>query len=141
MGYFTITLISPVNGAIGAPATATGFVQDGDQPLLTIPAGDTAVEGQDMQFTIHLDPPTIVPVFFDLVFSDGSTQGAADFVPSSTGPFSMMPGTTDTTITVSTIDDAIFENTEQFVVRVAANPTNARVGTPAQANGVINDND
>ena len=30
-----------------------------------------------------------MPVFFDLVFGDGSTQGVADYVPSSTGPFSM----------------------------------------------------
>ena len=53
----------------------------------------------------------------------------------------MMPGTTDTTITVATIDDVTFENVEQFVVRLAPGPTNAVVGVPDQANGVINDND
>lgn len=138
---FSITLQSPTNGLLGGNISATGLIQDGDQPELSIPAGDTVVEGGTLNFVIHLDPPTIVPVFFDLVFGDGSTQGVEDYVPSSTGPFSMMPGTTDTTITVSTIDDAIFENTEQFVVRVGATPSNAVVGLPSQANGVITDND
>ncbi len=138
---FTISLHTPTNGLLGATTSATGFIQDGDQPELTIPTGDTATEGGNLSFVIHLDPPTIVPVFFDLVFSNGSTQGGADFTPSSTGPFSMMPGTTDTTIIVATIDDGTFENTEQFVVQLASDPTNAVVGTPDQANGIINDND
>lgn len=139
---FNIALVgTPTNGVLGTNTSATGFIQDGDQPELTIPVGDSTVEGGVLNFTVHLNPPTIVPVFFDLVFGDGSTQGAADYVPSSTGPFSMMPGTTDTTITVTTIDDAVFENVEQFVVQLGATPTNAVLGAPAQANGVINDND
>lgn len=138
---FIISLNSPTNSSLGVSTIATGYIEDGDQPELTIPAGDMATEGGTLNFVIHLDPPTIVPVFFDLVFGNGSTQGAADFTPSSTGPFSMMPGTTDTTITVATIDDAVFENVEQFVVQMAPGPTNAVVGVPDQANGVINDND
>jgi len=139
---FNIALLgSPTNGVLGTNTSATGFIQDGDQPELTIPVGASTVEGGTLNFTVHLSPPTIVPVFFDLVFGDGSTQGAADYVPSSTGPFSMMPGTTDTTITVTTIDDAVFENVEQFVVQIGAGPTNAVLGVPSQANGVINDND
>lgn len=138
---FTIALSNPANGVLGATTSATGFIQDGDQPALTLPAGDSVTEGGILNFTVHLNPPTIVPVFFDLIFGDGSTQGAVDYLPSSTGPFSMLPGTTDTTITVLTIDDGLFENTEQFVVRVGPTPTNAVVGLPYQANGIIVDND
>jgi hypothetical protein len=138
---FVVSLGGAVNGVLGTTTTATGFIQDGDQPALTIPVGDTAVEGADLNFTIHLSAPTIVPVFFGLEFGNGSTQGPDDFLSPGAGPFSMMPGTTDTTITVLTVDDVLFENTEQFVVRLAPGPTNAAVGTPVQANGVINDND
>ena len=138
---FAIVLQNPTNGVLGDTTVAMGLIRDGNQPALTIPAGDSTVEGGTLSFTIHLDPPTPVPVFFDLAFTNGSTQGASDFTVPGPGPFSMMPGTTDTTITVLTVDDAVFESAEQFVVRIAAGPTNAVVGTPAQAIGVITDND
>lgn len=138
---FTVTLVSPVDAVIGTPAATTGFVLDGDQPELTIPAGDTVIEGNDLSFTVHLSQPTIVPVFFALEYDNGSTQGASDFDASNTGPFSMAAGTTDTTITVVTFDDAEFENQEIFIVRLAADPTNAVLGAPFEANGAIDDDD
>jgi Calx-beta domain len=138
---FTVTLVSPVDAVIGTPATTTGYVQDGDQPELTIPVGDTGIEGNDLSFTVHLSQPTIVPVFFDLEYDNGSTQGATDFDATNTGPFSMAAGTTDTTIVVVTFDDAEFENQEAFIVRLAADPVNAVLGDPYEANGVIDDDD
>ncbi|TFG88873.1 MAG: hypothetical protein E4H17_01640, partial [Gemmatimonadales bacterium] len=138
---FSVTLHSPVNAVIGSPATATGYVLDGDQPELTIPAGDTVVEGSDLHFTVHLDPQTIVPVFFNLEYDNGSTQGAADFDASNIGPFSMAAGTADTTITVPTVGDLDHENQEIFIVRVTADPVNAVRGVPFEANGVIDDDD
>lgn len=138
---FTVTLTAPVESVLGAPVTETGYVLDADQPALTIPAGDTTTEGGDLFFTVHLSQPTIVPVFFGLEYDDGSTQGATDYDASNVGPFSMMPGTTDTTITVITFDDAEFENQEAFIVRIAPDPVNAVRGDPLEANGTIDDDD
>ncbi len=137
---FTIALAGPVHAVLGGATSAVGHVLDADQPQLSIPAGDTVVEGGTLAFTVQMDRQSIVPVLFDLQFLNGSTQGASDFTAPA-GPFSMMPGTTDTTITVTTVDDAVFENQEIFVVRLGADPLNAVVGSPNQANGTINDND
>ncbi|MBU8869608.1 MAG: hypothetical protein KOO60_01920 [Gemmatimonadales bacterium] len=138
---FTVTLHSPVDAVIGSPDTATGTVLDGDQPELTIPAGDTVIEGGDLFFTVHLSQQTIVPVFFNLEYDNGSTQGATDFDATNTGQFSMAAGTVDTTITVHTFGDVEHENQEAFIVRLATDPVNAVLGDPLEANGVIDDDD
>ncbi len=138
---FTVTLHSPVEAVLGTPVIATGNVLDADQPELSIPVDETTTEGGDLFFTVHLSQATIVPVFFGLEYDVGSTQGPTDFDASNTGPFSMMPGTTDTTITVITFDDTDFENQEAFIVRIASDPTNAVVGDPFEATGTIDDND
>lgn len=138
---FTIELTAPVEAVLGTNVAEYGYVLDIDQPVMTIPAGDSTTEGGDLDFTVHLDRATIVPVFFGLEYDDGSTQGAPDYDSSGVGPFSMMPGTTDTTITVPTFDDAEFENQEAFIVRITPDPTNAVRGDPLEANGTILDDD
>ena len=138
---FTIMLNTPVNAVLGMPLSATGFVQDGDQPELTIPVGATATEGNSLQFVVHLSEQTIVPIFFRLQYDFGSTQGSSDFFAPSTGLFSMLPGTVDTTITIFTVEDAVHENQEAFILRLAEDPTNCVRGIPYEANGVINDDD
>jgi hypothetical protein len=83
---------------------------------------------------------SIVPVTFDLVFLNGSTQGVEDFT-APTGPWTLAPGATSLVISVPTVQDLVHENQEILVVRLAASPVNAVPGTPAEANGVINDDD
>ena len=89
---------------------------------------------------MSLDRQSIVPVTFDLEFLDGSTQGADDFT-APIGPWTLPPGTTSVVITVPTVQDLVHENQEIFVARLAADPVNAVVGAPGEANGVINDDD
>jgi hypothetical protein len=138
---FTIMLNTPVNAVLGMPVSATGFVQDADQPELTIPVGATATEGDNIQFTIHLSEQTIVPVFFRLQYEWGSTHGPSDFVAPPTSLMSMMPGTVDTTITIITVVDGVHENQEAFILMLADDPTNAVLGMPSENIGVIIDDD
>ncbi len=138
---FTIMLNTPVNAVLGMPLSATGYVQDADQPELTIPFGATATEGNSLVFTIHLSEQTIVPVFFRLETDQGSTDGPADFITPTTALLSMMPGTVDTTITIFTVEDAVHENQEAFILRLAPGPINCVRAFPFEANGVINDDD
>lgn len=138
---FTIMLNTPVNAVLGMPISATGFVEDADQPELTIPVGATATEGDNMQFTIHLSEQTIVPVFFRLQYDQGSTDGISDFIPPTTALLSMMPGTVDTTINIITVEDGVHENQEAFILQLAADPSNAVLGVPFENNGVIVDDD
>lgn len=137
---FTITIINPTNAVVGAVPTATGRVLDNDQPVLTITAGPPVLEGGILSFTVSMNRQSIVPVTFDLVFLNGSTQGAADFT-APVGPWTLAPGATSADIQVATVDDLTHENQEIFVVQLATGPVNAVVGAPSQANGVIDDND
>jgi len=137
---FTITIINPTNALIGAAPTATGRVLDGDQPVLTIAAGAPVLEGGTLDFTVTIDRQTIVPVTFDLVFLNGSTQGVEDYL-AATGPWTLAPGTTSLVIQVPTVQDLLHENQEAFVARLAVDPVNAVVGVPSEANGVIDDDD
>ncbi len=138
---FTIMLHTPVNAVLGMPIVATGYIEDADQPELTIPSGATATEGDNMHFTIHLSEQTIVPVFFRLGYDQGSTNGISDFIPPSNALLSMMPGTVDTTITIITVEDGVHENQEAFILQLSADPTNAVLGNPYENNGVIIDDD
>jgi hypothetical protein len=137
---FTIAIVNPTNAVAGSQPTAVGRVLDGDQPLLTIAAGAAVDEGGTVSFTVSLDRQTIVPVTFDLEFLAGSTQGSDDFT-APVGPWTLLPGATSVVITVPTMQDLVHENQEIFVARLAANPVNAVVGAPGEANGVINDDD
>jgi hypothetical protein len=64
-----------------------------------------------------------------------------DDYPAASGPWTLAPGTTSQVIQVPTVQDLLFENQEIIVVRLLAGPVNAVVGTPSEANGVINDDD
>ena len=138
---FTITLDSPLHAVLGAPTTAVGTILDLDQPELTIVSSGAVSEGDDASFVVSLSEQTIVPVTFSLVFDHGSTQGAGDYDTTVTGPFTLTPSQTSITITVATVEDAVHENQEVFIVDLAADPVNAVLGTPDSANGVINDDD
>lgn len=137
---FTIRISGPVNAVAGAAPAATGRVLDNDQPVLTIAAGPPVTEGGTLSFTVSLSRQTIVPVTFGVDFLSGSTQGAADFTAPA-GPWTLPPGATSVVIDVPTVQDAAHENQEILIARLAAGPVNAVVGAPAEANGVIDDDD
>jgi|GEM_PF-5509989 len=136
---FTISLVSPVDAVIGPPST-TGYVQDADQPELNIAAAGPVTEGGQITFTVSLSVQTIVPVTFELEYENGSTQGAGDFDATNIGPFTILPGGTNAVILVDTFDDAVHENMEAFIIRVA-NLANAVPGPGFETTGVINDDD
>lgn len=137
---FTIAIVNPTNAVLGVSPSATGSVLDGDQPALTITAGAPVLEGGTLDFTVTMDRQSIVPVTFDLTFLNGSTQGVDDFTAPN-GPWTLAPGATSLVIQVPTVQDLLHENQEIMVARLAADPVNAYAGAPAEANGVINDDD
>lgn len=137
---FTITLHSTVNATVGTPSFTTGYVLDGDQPELSFQLDQTGVEGDVLTFTVQLSQATTVPVSFNIEYDNGSTQGAGDFDAGNTGPFTIAVGATTATVTVNTVDDAVLEGVETFIIRVA-DPVNAVLGAGFEAAGTIGDND
>jgi hypothetical protein len=137
---FTVTLVSPVNATVGAPSFTTGYVLDGDQPELSFQLDQSAAEGGTLTFTAQLSQATTVPVEFSIEYDNGSTQGAADFDAGNTGPFTIPAGGTTASVTVDTVDDAVLEGVESFIIRIAG-PVNAVLGAGFEASGTIIDND
>ena len=137
---FTITVINPTNAVVGATPTATGNILDNDQPVLTITAGPAVIEGGTLSFTVSMDRQSIVPVTFNVISLDGSTQGAADYTAPS-GPWTIAAGSTTHVVLVPTVQDLVHENQEIMVLRLAASPANGVLGAPVEANGVIDDDD
>src|SRR2546423_1549182 len=61
------------------------------------------------------------PFTVDYATHDGSAQANADYVPAS-GTIRFVPGQTNATISISILDDALFEGLETFTVTLS-NPT------------------
>ncbi len=129
----------------GASATATGTITEPDEqslPVASLSGGNSAIEGNDVEFTITLSKASesTVTVLYTPHRSIGDTAtrrddftwigGSASFFEGATGPL---------TLGVTTTDDAIDEESETFTVTLTS-ATNAVLGT-RNAGGTILDND
>ncbi len=141
---FTLTLSNPTNATLGASATATGTINEPDQespPVASVSGGNSATEGNDVEFTITLSKASesTVSVAYSPVRESGDTATRGDDFTWIGGSAYFFPGATSSTLWVSTTDDAIEEESETFTVRLTS-ATNAVLGTRT-AGGTILDND
>jgi uncharacterized repeat protein (TIGR01451 family) len=91
-----------------------------------------------MTFNVSLLPSNAVPVSVQFFTSDGTAAAGLDYLATN-GTLVFPPGTTNQTITVTLLPDALSESNETFTVTLV-NPTNVLIGD-SQATGTINDND
>ncbi len=119
--------------------SAIGVVTiDDDDAAPTIAISDvTAVEGQNLIFTLTLSNPSASTVTVTYNLNDG-TAVATDYVDA-TGTVTFLPGEVSKTLTVETVQDNIFEAAETLTVDLSA-PVNAGFGDN-QGVGTITDND
>ena len=113
-------------------------------PNLSI-APASAIEGDDIVFTVNLSGTSADDVTFDYATSrSGDNSEAIDFTPTS-GTGTITAGSTYTTFTVSTFDDglndtnSVYEGDETFTVTIS-NPTLAGI-SQATAKGTILDDE
>ncbi len=118
--------------------SATGTITDNDaKPTVSI-ANVTVIEGVDAVFMVNLSNPSSIPTVMDIVTISG-TAGTLDYTAVTT-TVTIAPGITTTTVSVPTIDDTMYELSEEF--SIAANITSGNTNNPStSATGTITDND
>jgi len=113
-----------------ATATPTVVV-----PSVGIADAPAVLEGGVSTFTVTLSQATTRSVSVGYATASGSATGGGIDFTSASGSVTIPAGSTTGTISVQTIDDLLFEPTEQFAVNLSA-PTNGTLGR-AQATGSI----
>ena len=142
---FTLTLSNPTNATLGANATATGTINEPDEeslPLVSVSGGNSATEGNEVEFTITLSKASEsqVEVNYTPHQARGDTATRDDDFSWLSGVALFFRGATSLTLGVSTTDDALDEGNETFTVTLTG-ARNAVLGASKSAGGTILDND
>ena len=137
---FTVTLSGPANATLG-DATATGTIDDDDDPPTLSVADASREEGDAVSFTATLSAASAKTVTATWAASveSGDTAASGDLSGTLTGTLSFAAGDLTRTFTVATTDDEIHEDNETFTVTLSG-LSNATL-TGGTATGTINDND
>ena len=132
-----------IDAAIGQTAVGTRqtvTISDDDQAALTI-ADAAANEGDDITFTVTLDPVSSREVTVDWATSvaSGDTAAQADFTADN-GTLTFAAGDSSKTFTVVTVEETTGEPDETFTVTLSS-ASGATLPADATATGTITDDD
>ncbi len=140
---FVLTLQDPVGAdlAVGA-AEGTGTILDNDgTPTVSIEDAPSVTEGVDVVFAVRLSVASGQEVTVPYETSDATATAGQDYEAAVGGSLVIPAGKTDTTIVVGTIDDAVSEETETFILTLQ-DPVGADLAEGAAVGtGTIEDND
>ncbi len=141
---YTVNLSSPTNATISDGIGDGSIVDNDSAPTLSIANTTPGAEpGTDNVFTVTLSGNTALLVTVNYATGGGSATAGSDYgtaTPPSPLTFAANgPATQTATITVPTLDDNLFEVTEDFMVTLSG-ATNATI-TTATATGTIADNE
>ncbi len=145
---FTLELGAVTGANPSATTTATATVQDDDVAVLTAGPNQQVVEGNTnarnpLNFTLHLDRPSVHPVRVSWRAAGGTATPSVDFVApnrtAATGVVTIPAGTTSLVVPIRTIGDTVIEANETVIFSIVG-VTNAVVGQ-VSATGTITDDD
>ena len=109
------------------------IIDDDPEPSLRI-ADAGGAEGEDLEFTVTLDPASGRDVTVDWAVDDGTATAGDDYTAGS-GTLTFAPGDTTKTVTVAALQDTDPEDAETFTVTLS-NARNATIAD-AEATGTI----
>ena len=141
---FTVTLSNPAPASLAqlaADPTATGRIDDDDDPPTVDVADATATEGDNLEFEVTLSAASekTVTVRLGVSFEADDTAKPADLGSTSSFDLTFRPEETEKTTVQGTVDDLFDEDAETFTILVYER-TNVSAGD-TEATGTINDND
>ncbi|MEO2081945.1 Calx-beta domain-containing protein, partial [Leeuwenhoekiella sp.] len=138
---FNISGAVQTNNTRNLNVATTGTItdNDGDAPTLSI-SDVSVVEGVDAVFAVSLNKPSFESITVALATAEGTALDPEDYTGYSGGSITFAPGETSKNITIATIDDAIYEVTENFTLNGEVT-SGTTVNTTASGTGTITDND
>ena len=127
---------------IGAPATATVTIASEDPPTVTVVATDAAAgeAANPGVFTISRTGPTTAALTVSYTVS-GSATSVTDYTPALSGTVVIPIGAASAAVTITPVNDTIFEGPETVVLTVTTASPGYLVGAPSAATVTIADND
>ena len=134
---FTVRLSNP-DGATLDRSTATGTIDDDDDPPLVSIGNATVPEGETAEFEVMLDALSNLPVKVRYATKGGTAVEGTDYTRRS-GTLTFQPGNDTLTIEVHTREDSADEPDETFTVELS-DQEDARLGN-AIGTGEITDDD
>jgi YD repeat-containing protein len=136
---FTVGLSGPTGGAVIVTGVGTVSLGDNDTPPSFAISSATATEGASIVFTVTKSGASANSHSVNYGTSNGSAIEPGDFGAAS-GALTFLSNETSKTITVSTVNDTIYESAETFSVYLSGASGGANIST-ATGTGTINDND
>ncbi|WP_228281184.1 Calx-beta domain-containing protein, partial [Malaciobacter pacificus] len=134
---FTLTVDVTSDNTTNVSSTGTASIIDNDGiPQIVI--SDSSVNEEDgvLTFTISLSNPSSETITVDYVTADGTALAGSDYV-SDSNTVTFLAGETSKTISISVLDDSIYENPESMYVNLS-NVVNAEIAD-SQGEGRIYD--
>jgi hypothetical protein len=109
-------------------------------PVVSLRDMGTAIEGDTLTLTVTVEPPAFEAITVNLDFADDTAREGDDFVPSSTQV--VIPAeTASATVTVTALDDEVYEIGERFFASIDSVSGGDAVANPGAVSGRIVDPD
>jgi hypothetical protein len=140
---FTLQLSNPVNAELGDSGaglgTAVGTIIDND-PVPELFIGDaSALEGDTLEFSLTLSNPSFETIVVALSTTGASATEGADFGSIDGTLVTFLPGETLASVTVTSLEDDLFEPDETFTLGAA--PVSGQVVATDTGTGTIGNDD
>lgn len=136
---FTVNLSGATGGAIISAPVGTVSLGDNDSAPSFAISNASTTEGGSIVMTVTKSGAAAMNLSVTYATANGSAVGPGDYSPAS-GILTFLPGETSKTITIGTVDDAIYEASETFSVNLSGPSGGATISAPT-GTATINDND
>ncbi len=138
---FTVNLSGAAAGAVIDNAVGTVTLTDNDSPPSFSISNASATEGSNLVLTVSKSGTSGIPLSVSYGTSDGTAVAPGDYGAAS-GTLTFLPGDTTKSISISTVDDAVYEGSETFRLYLSGATGGAVISNVAgTGTGTILDND
>ena len=133
---FAFTLSRPENATLGTAAAQVTVIDDDGAPQLSV-TGGSAVEGGSVAFAVTVagarsQAATVAYATSDLTATAGEDYEAAQ------GTLTFAAGDSGDTVTVTLLDDAVYEPAEKFALTLSS-AVNATIAAGTAEGGIVDD--